>query len=200
MKETHVILHRRFLKNMHGTFFPYFVSGCAYLRVTARREKQNHIVSEPDIEPGLSPATDSQVLEVAQAVAKRESEAGQRAISCAKQWNDMEWLARVFLFVSLCLCFTALSSTGGPRVVAVFFHTGLLRFILLGITRVWDRCAKTSFLQCFHFHNCLERRYVSVSLATPAGLLQLPSERATNSWCQGTVFATCCFDAWPKFF
>ena len=58
------------------------------LRVTARRERQNHIVSEPDIEPGLSPATDSQVLEVAQAVVKRDSEVGQSAISCAHQCND----------------------------------------------------------------------------------------------------------------
>lgn len=69
--------------------------------------------------------------------------------TCNQLCKPVEWLAHVFLFVSLCLCFTALSSTGGPRVVAVFFHTGLLRFILLGITRVWDRCAKTSFLQLF---------------------------------------------------
>ncbi len=84
--------------------FPLFCQReSAYLRVTARRERQNHIVSEPDIEPGLSPATDLQVLEVAQAVATRESKVGQSAISCANQWNDWPVCIHVFLFHCLLL-------------------------------------------------------------------------------------------------
>lgn len=163
MKETHVILHRPFLKNMHGTFFPYFVSGCAYLRVTARREKQNHIVSEPDIEPGLSPATDSQVLEVAQAVAKHESEAGQRAISCAKQWNDWPVCFCLSVFVWVLLLLVRLEVLGSLLFfsIQVFSVSSFLESqeFETGVPRLVS-------YNCFHFHNCLDRRYVSVSLAT----------------------------------
>lgn len=59
-------------------YLPFFYqSGSAYLRATARSDRQNYIVNEPDMEAGLRPATDSQILEVAQAVAKRDAEVGQ---------------------------------------------------------------------------------------------------------------------------
>jgi len=112
-----------------------YQSGSAYLRATARRERQNYIVNEPDMEAGLRPATDSQILEVAQAVATRESEVGQSAISCASQWNDWP--------MCFCLSSIAFSSIGGSRVVADFFHTGLFSLIF---TRHMRTCAENTCL------------------------------------------------------
>ena len=152
-----------FLEKHARHVFPYFVSGCAYLRVAARREKQNHIVSEPDIEPGFSPATDSQVLEVAQAVAKRESEVWQRAISCASQWNDWPMCFCLSVFVCVLLLLVRLEVLGSLLFfsIQVFCVSSFLESqeFETGVPRLVS-------YNCFHFHNCLERRYVSVSLAT----------------------------------
>ena len=96
---------------------PCTACGSTYRRVTARRDRQNHIVSEPDIEPGLSPATDSQVLEVAQALATRESEVGTERNQLCK---PVEWLAHVYRCVFV--CFRLSSIVVSSTVPTMFFH------------------------------------------------------------------------------
>ncbi len=145
--------------------------------------------------------------------------------------------------VSMCfssIVFYCFSSTGGPRVVAAFFHAGLLHFILTvhmhrkyvssksrefetgpprlvssnvsTSTIVWIEGTFEWFLPhltglavwlCYWVLLSKLQKFGQLPsfnlLSTPAGCIQLPSERATNTWCQGTVFATCRFDAWPVF-
>lgn len=51
------------------------------------------------------------------------------------------------VFVCLCLSSTASGSTGGPWVVAAFFHAGLLRFILFVHMRRKDASSQSEELE-----------------------------------------------------
>lgn len=170
MKETHVILHRRILKNMRGMFYHSFI-------------KVDPPISEQ--RPGESGKITSSMSQIWRlAWDQRQIRKYWRLLKLWQHVNQRWGRAQSAVqasgmigpcvFVCLRLLLVRLEVLGSLPIfsIQVFSVSSLLGTCAENTclpshkTRVWDRSPKNSFLQCFHFHKCLDRRFVSVSLAT----------------------------------